>query len=104
MNQIAKVELISVYYLDVYKWLRKEMDIPIVEAKNLSQSGNVIDFNGDIEKAISFYNYLNSCMTNSARLIIDHSYSTIGCVGAFVDLEENMLESIKYSIEFDSEK
>lgn len=82
ITQIAKVELISIHYLDVFKWLRKEFNLSIIEAKNISKNGTIIDFNGNIEKAISLYNYINRQNTSSARLIIDHSFDTRGYTGA----------------------
>lgn len=83
MEMIAKIELISISHLDVFKWLRKELNLGLLESNELSKNGKVIDFNGDIEQAIIFYNYLHSCGTNSARLIIDHTYDTRGCIGAY---------------------
>ncbi len=83
MNNIAQVEILSADYLDIYKWLRKEMPWMVrKEALELSRR-NLIDFNGDYEKAIMLYNYLHNCLTNSARLIIDISYDTRYTISSF---------------------
>lgn len=50
MKQIAQVEIISANNLDVFKWLRKNMDwLNIKEAKEKS-SQKIIDFDGDYEE------------------------------------------------------
>lgn len=59
MKQIAQIEIISANYLDIFKWLRKEMNLSIIEAKEKSNK-RIIDFDGDYHKAIDFFNYLHA--------------------------------------------
>lgn len=104
MKQIAQVEIISANYLDVFKWLRKNMDwLNIKEAKEKS-SQKIIDFDGDYEKAISMFNYLHNCMTNSARLIIDFSYDTRGAVGSYGVTIEQLEEDDKFRNEWEGKQ
>lgn len=101
MKQIAKVEIISANSLDVFKWLRKEMNMDIKSAKELSNS-TMIDFHGDYKKAIDFFNYLDSFLRSSARLIIDFAYDRSGIVGAFFINEETLKEDEKFREEYDT--
>ena len=100
MEQIAQVEIISANYLDIFRWIRKEMEyLPIKEAKELSTQ-KVIDFDGDYEKATCFFNYLQNSLRNSAKLIINVSFDKTGYVGATVYSEELTKDIIKSRTEW----
>ena len=88
-NNIAKVELINVDPKDVIIWLRNKHKIPNKEAIEMSRQKD-IGFDGDINMALDFYNYLHNLGTNSARLIIDQSYSTLGSIGSTAIAAENI--------------
>jgi len=77
----AKVELISVSNIRIYKWLRLNHYLGVHDAYLLSKNGSIIDFYGDMKKAISLYDYIYSFGTSSARLIIDNSFDTRGFTG-----------------------
>jgi hypothetical protein len=81
MRQVAQVELIKVFHLDAYKWLRKNLGLSVSEANKLAQNGQIVPFN-DFKMAIRFYMYLNAHFGTSARLIIDHEYDMTGCVSS----------------------
>jgi Ni,Fe-hydrogenase maturation factor len=104
MEHLAKVEIVSAHFLDVFKWLRKEMDFSIIEAKELSKDGQIIDFRGDCNKALAFYNYLNQMITTSAKLIINDTFDSRGAVGSYVITKEEIVDDEKYFKEWDSIK
>jgi len=80
MKQIAKVEIIDADRKEIYKWLRKrEVYLPMKDVFEMSKQ-KVVDFHGDYEYALEFFNYLQNNPPNSARLIIDVSYDTRGTV------------------------
>lgn len=82
MNYVAKVKLINVQYKDVYTWLRKNTTLGVRESKDLSKNGVTIDFYHEYEKAIKLYNHLYGCNRNSCELIIHHSFTNVGYIGA----------------------
>ena len=77
------------------------MNLSILEAKELSNQ-KVIDFNGDYIYAVKFYNHLQDCMVNSARLIIDIDYDSRGAVGSYIYTEEYLQEEKKYNDELNN--
>lgn len=93
--QVARVELIQVHHIDVYKWLRKNLNLNVVEANHLSKNGSFVCFD-DFKMAMRFYLYLINQPTSSARLIIDHTFDSTGCYGSFGVTIEEAEENEKY--------
>jgi len=83
MKQVAQVKIISANHFDILKWLRIEMSWMSIKDVKEKSNQKIIDFDGDYEKAIKFFDYLHGCLPNSARLIIDFSYDTRGAVGSY---------------------
>jgi hypothetical protein len=98
MTNINKVEIIQADTLDIYKWLRKNMDLTIKEASEISKS-KIIDFLNNTQKALDFYMYLHIFHGASARLIIDITFKTELPVGTVVYTEEEIIDHDKYSKE-----
>ncbi len=103
MEHIAKVEIIHADPIDLFRWFRKEINMPVSEARELSRS-KIIDFGGDIEKAYDFYVYIQTLRVSGARLIIDDSFDYRGAMGSFAISKEESNDIEKYYKEFDSDK
>ena len=80
MKQFAMVAIIDADVRDIYRWFRYNK--PWMSLKDALDAAKqeVINFNGDYETAVNFYNYLHGHGPNSARLVIDTSYDTRGVV------------------------
>ncbi len=104
MERITKVEL-SLTDMDgfiVFKWLRKEMNYDIQAAKSLMKRG-IIDFHGNEDKALAFYNYLIRNAQCGVRLIIDISHPVgrnMGSYAVTLPSESELKEQKKYEKEF----
>ena len=101
-KDIAIVKMLHVNRFDVFKWLRKNMDVSIKEANRLSKEKE-IDFLGDIDLAFQFYKYLQNCLASSAEIIIEQNFNNSRVMPAFVISEEEINENEKYSKEYDNE-
>lgn len=99
---MAQVRLIQIHYLDIFKWLRKEMNMSIIEAKDLSKNGTIIDFGNDSDKALQLYNHIKSFDNTSAQILIDGFYDNRGRAGAYGISEEQIIEDELYRNEFNS--
>lgn len=97
MKNICKVELISINRLEVFKYLRKHLNMDILEAKEKAAEGQSIEF-FNLEDAIKFYNYL-SMDSSSAKIHIEKTFDTRGCVGSYSYTQEQIDEDNKYSKE-----
>lgn len=102
MKQIAQVELIEVYHLDAYKWLRKNLGLSVAEANKLAWKGQIIPFD-DFKMAIRFYMYLNAHFGTSARLIIDHAYDMSKLVATSGVSDETHQENLLFYKELEEE-
>ena len=60
------------------------MNMSPKDANELTKDNTIIDFYGDIDKAVEFFNYLHSKLGNSARLIIDCTYNTVGVAHTYI--------------------
>lgn len=101
MNKnLAQVIILQAHYLNVYKWIRTNMFLGIKESMDLSKS-RVIDFYGDYNKAVEFYNYLKSFPRSSTKLIIDVNCEIPQIPSANVYTEEDIEEDIKFNAEWD---
>ncbi len=99
---MAHVKLIQVHYLDIFKWLRKEMNMSIIEAKDLSKNGAVVFFGNDFEKALDLYRHIQSFDNTSAQISIDDSYDNRGRAGSYGVSEEQIIQDELYRNEFNS--
>jgi len=98
MKNICKVELISINKVEVFKYLRKYLNMDIAEAKEKAVEGQIIEFFNP-EEAIKFYNYL-SIEQSSAKLHIEKTLDTRGFVAYDAYTLEQIYEHHKYSKEF----
>lgn len=76
MVRIAKVQLINVNTSEVYLWIRKNLKLPPKVAKLYSRNGHILDFQGEMDEAVEFFEWCCGC-NNHVRIIIDCEVSTI---------------------------
>jgi len=97
----AKVTFKPIKSLDIYRWIRINLNLGLKESNDLAKTG-LIDFYGDYKKAIEFYEYLNNCNETDAILFIHDSFQHYtDAICAYCFTEEYLEELRKYGEEFE---
>ncbi len=87
MKQETKIQIISIPFNNRYKvamYLKNVLGYSLRDANEMIKDLSIIDFYGDLNKTLMFYNHIVSLDGIEIRLIIDCSHKTSCDTNCFI--------------------